>query len=61
VKAAVETDEARPSRVPARQLDGGFDRLGARVGHEAQGVFFEGRNLIQLFAELHPLFVIEVG
>jgi len=61
VEAAVKANKARPVGMVARQFDGGLYRLRAGVGHEAQRVFFEGRDLVQFFAEQHPLLVIEIG
>ena len=61
VEAAEEADEVRPPGVIAGQLDGRLDRLGARVGHEADRGFLERGDLVQLLGQVDPYLVIEVG
>jgi len=60
MERAVEADETRPAGVVARQLDCGFDRFSARVGHEAHGRFLERGDRVQLLGQLHPERVVKV-
>ena len=46
MEGAIEADEARPTGMVARQLDGGLDRLRPGVGHEGPCIFSEWSDRI---------------
>ncbi len=61
MKRPEEGDDVRPLRVIARELDGGLDRLGARVRKERARAAFDRHDVRHGLAERHLRLVIVIG
>ncbi len=60
VESAGKADEIGAPAVVTGKLDGGLDRLGTRVSHEGGGVLCKRGDLVELFPQGDPFFVIKV-
>ncbi len=61
VKGAVKSDDVRTLGVVARELDGGFDGLGAGVGEKDFLGRGARREAIELLGQLHHRFIIIIA